>query len=87
MARLESVKRYPRGARARRVEGVVYVRFSVDRAGRVTGVSLARSSGHPELDQEALAAVYRAQPLPRPPDEVPGNPIDLTVESEFLTAR
>lgn len=86
MAKLDSVKRYPRGARARRIEGVAHVRFAVDRTGRVGRVSLARSSGYADLDQEAMAAVRRAQPLPRPPADMPGDPIDLTVEIEFLTA-
>lgn len=86
MARLDSVKRYPRGARSRRIEGVAHVRFGVDRKGRVTEAALARTSGHADLDQEAVAAVYRAQPLPHPPADMPGDPVRLTVEIEFLAA-
>lgn len=87
MARLDKAKRYPRGARSRGIEGVAQVRFHVDRGGRVTQVMLARSSGHEDLDREAVAAVHRAQPLPRPPEELPGDPIRLTVEVEFHVTR
>ncbi len=67
MAHLERRKRYPAGARARREEGTVHVRFSIDAAGNVQSVSLARSSGHPELDEEVLSLVRRASPVPAPP--------------------
>src|SRR5262249_21142077 len=47
--------------------GLVVVRFGLDASGRVTRVSLARSSGFADLDQEAQAAVRRASPFPAPP--------------------
>ena len=64
VARLQQAKRYPSGAEARREQGVVTLSFSVDRNGRVLSRSIARSSGHSALDQEVLAMVQRAQPLP-----------------------
>lgn len=70
MAHLERRKRYPSGARARREEGTVHVRFRIDAAGNVLSVSLARSSGHPELDEEVLSLVRRASPVPAPPPGV-----------------
>lgn len=48
---------YPAEARRLREEGVVMLSVSVSSEGRVTGVSVAQSSGHPLLDQAALEAV------------------------------
>jgi TonB family protein len=44
---------------------------------------VVRSSGHDDLDQEALAWIQRAQPLPRPPPEVATDPIELVVPLRF----
>lgn len=70
MAHLERRKRYPAGARSRREEGVVYVRFRIDETGKVLSASLARSSGFLELDSEVLSLVQRASPVPAPPPDV-----------------
>lgn len=80
MARLERAKRYPSGAQRRREEGVVYVTFSLDSGGRVLSAQIARSSGFAELDNEVLALVKRASPLPPPP---PGMPGQITAPVKF----
>lgn len=64
-------------------EGTPTVTFAMDRKGRVLSVTLASRSGHPLLDQEAVALPSRAQPLPIPPDSVAGDPITLTVPVAF----
>jgi periplasmic protein TonB len=84
VAQLERHKRYPRGAQRRRVEGVAYLRFTVDRQGRVLGASLARSSGDEALDAETLALVERAQPLPPPPADLYPAQVHLTVPVQFF---
>lgn len=84
LAHLERRKRYPAEARAQRRQGVSYVRFSLDRQGRVVSAELERSSGHAALDREAIALLGRAQPLPKPPPEVAGDPIVLSVPVEFF---
>ena len=58
---LRRAHRPPRGA-----EGTVRLVISIAPSGRVTGVSLAGSSGNSRLDQAALAAVKRAR-FPRAP--------------------
>ncbi|WP_010511908.1 energy transducer TonB family protein [Komagataeibacter europaeus] len=83
LAQLEKFKRYPSDAMADHQEGVPTVTFSMDRKGHVLSVTLASSSGHALLDQEAVALPKRAQPLPIPPDSVAGDPITLTVPVEF----
>lgn len=67
MAHLERRKRYPASAERRREKGVAYVRFSFDDGGRILSAQLARSSGYPDLDAEAVALVKRASPIPAPP--------------------
>jgi len=69
-AHLERRKRYPAAARSNREEGTVYVRFQIDNGGNVLSVSLSRSSGSSLLDQEVLALVKRASPVPAPPEGV-----------------
>jgi periplasmic protein TonB len=80
MAHLERRKRYPAGARARREQGIVHVRIRIDGSGNVLAVSLARSSGFRELDDEVLALVHRASPFPAPP---PGAAMDITAPVRF----
>jgi protein TonB len=65
VAHLERFKRYPKELRA--YQGVVHIAFTIDRAGKLVNSSVARSSGSPLLDTEALSLVQRAQPFPQPP--------------------
>jgi protein TonB len=87
LAHLERRKRYPAEARAQRRQGVAYVRFSMDRQGRVLSAVLERGSGDAALDREAVALLGRAQPLPKPPPEITGDPISLSVPVEFFMGR
>ncbi|HWB49287.1 MAG TPA: energy transducer TonB [Stellaceae bacterium] len=84
LRRLEQFKRYPGAAQLRHEQGTAYLRFAMDRQGRVLSASIARSSGFAALDEETLALVHRAEPLPAPPPEVPGNPIELVVPVQFF---
>lgn len=83
MARLERFRRYPHAARARRIEGIVQMRVSVARDGRLLSLSVERSSGQPSLDQAALDTFRRAEPLPPVPDERPA-PVELSFPVEFF---
>lgn len=76
-------KRYPPGARAKREQGVVYVRFAMDRRGRVLRADIERRSKYVPLDEEGLALLRRAQPLPEPPVELEGDPLEMVVPVEF----
>ncbi len=80
MAHLERRKRYPSEARERGARGIAYVRFTIDGAGNVQSASLVRSSGFAELDQEVVALVHRASPIPAPP---PGASRTITVPVRF----
>lgn len=70
MGKLERHKRYPAAASRHGVKGVVIVRFKVDRSGHVISTEIKQSSGSPILDEEALALLERASPLPAPPNEI-----------------
>ena len=84
LGRLERFKRYPAGAQFRREQGVVYLRFSMDRRGKVVAASIDKSSGADALDQETLALIRRAEPLPPPPAEMTGDPVELVVPIQFF---
>lgn len=75
--------RYPAAARARKEEGIVYVRVAMDRRGNVISAKIQEASGFVELNAEGLAVIQRAQPLPLPPAAVQGDPVDLIVPVTF----
>ena len=81
--RLQQAKRYPSEARSRREEGVVTLNFRVNRDGRVLAHEIVQSSGHPELDNEVISMIERAQPLPPFPPSMPEDQLNLTVPIRF----
>ncbi|MBF7689018.1 energy transducer TonB family protein [Acinetobacter rathckeae] len=83
LSRLEQFKRYPRKSQFNRQEGVAVVHYIVNRKGEVLSVHLIESSGFKDLDDEALFAVKRASPLPPPPEDVKGNPLELSTPIKF----
>ncbi|WIW90363.1 TonB family protein (plasmid) [Sphingobium sp. V4] len=84
LAALNKVRRYPREALFRKQQGVPFIRFVMDREGKVLSARLERSSGVPSLDAEAVGLPKRAQPLPKPPESVVGDTIELIVPVEFF---
>ncbi|MFL5269091.1 MAG: energy transducer TonB [Stellaceae bacterium] len=87
LAWLEKYKRYPRVAQEQRQQGVVSLRFAIDRQGQVLSSQINKSSGFELLDDEVLALVQRAQPVPPPPPEISGNRIELQVPVAFTLRR
>jgi protein TonB len=83
MMRLQQNKRYPRSAEARREQGVVTLNFTVDRSGRVLARRIVRSSGVAALDEEVLAMIERAQPLPAFPAAMAQHSVNLIVPIRF----
>jgi protein TonB len=84
---LQRHMRYPRQAEEQGQGGTARLAFVLDRYGRVLSFHLVGSSGFPLLDQEALALVQRAQPLPPPPPELPGDHFNLTLPVSFRPPR
>ncbi|HOV05425.1 MAG TPA: energy transducer TonB, partial [Kaistiaceae bacterium] len=83
LAHLARHKRYPAEARRARLRGSVLVAFSIDNAGRVLSVRLAKASGHPPLDAEATAMVRRASPFPAIPAGASKKSMSFTTRVEF----
>jgi protein TonB len=79
IAHLNRFKRFPNGASP----GTVQVAFSIDRGGRVLSARLVRGSGDAALDDEAVAMIRRASPVPAPPDGIGGSSIALAVPVRF----
>lgn len=69
--------------RRRTDSGLVYVRFSIDRGGRVQSVAIERSSGAADLDQEALRLLRLASPLPPVPPALAGQTFSVTMPITF----
>lgn len=64
-------QQYPKRARDRGIEGVVYVQFSIDAQGRVQEVEILPPAGaHPLLAQAAMETIRKASPLPPVPDQL-----------------
>ena len=80
---LQRFKRYPAAAQSRNEQGVVLLSFSLDRTGHVLAHSIAKSSGYADLDNEVMAMIMRAEPLPSFPASMAQQRIDLTVPIRF----
>lgn len=87
LKRLTQFQRYPKTARAQQQEGITHLRFSINRAGKVLSASIQQSSGVSALDEEALALIYRAMPLPAPPADLPGETLELVIPIRFSLKR
>lgn len=81
---LHRYKRYPPAAAARGEKGTTEVAIVVDRNGRVLSASLQRGSGNALFDEETMALIQRAQPLPVPPGDVSGNEFSFTVPVRYM---
>ena len=87
LGQLNRFKQYPRAARQAHIQGVVMLHFIMDADGKVTSFEIAKSSGRPVLDAEALALIQRAQPLPALPGGYPTRTLDAIVPIEFYLDR
>ncbi len=80
---LEKHKRYPRRSKLRNEEGVVMLRFVVNRDGMVSVSTIEESSGYKRLDKEAMGMIERAQPLPPIPEDMRQANLDLVIPVKF----
>lgn len=82
-AQLERYKHYPDLAKKRGDQGVALLRFTLDRDGNASNARIERSAGHAELDDEAIALLRRAAPLPQIPADIAANTLDIVVPVSF----
>lgn len=78
-AHLNRRKSYPAEARKARQQGIVTVRFTVDRNGNVSGAGIKASSGHAVLDDATLALLQRVAPLPKFPASMQKDSVTLSL--------
>jgi periplasmic protein TonB len=76
-------QQYPRMAAARGWEGEVVLRLVIARKGSLVSARVLHSSGHPVLDEHALALVAEVQPFPALPGQVPGDDLEVTVPVHY----
>ena len=81
--RLERYKKYPPEAMAKKISGQAVISFTLNRQGTILSSTLARSSGQAVLDEEAMAILKRASPLPPMPQELPQAALALTMPIHF----
>lgn len=82
LAHIQPFRRYPAQAEALDARGVTQLIFRVDQNGRVIGVWVKSSSGFSALDDEAMATVLRAQPMPHVPADLP-SPLTVQLPVSF----
>jgi len=82
-AHIEHFKRYPAEARSRGDQGTAKVAFTIDHGGRLLMSRIVQSSGSAALDNETLAMLARAQPMPRPPDQLSTAELTFVVPIRF----
>ena len=82
-AHLNRRKTYPAEAKQARQQGVVVVRFRIDRDGRVLSADIKRGSGHALLDDATLELLRRVSPLPRIPRSIDRDELTLSLPIDY----
>jgi len=85
IAHLERYKRYPPNAHGE--VGTANVAFTLDQTGRASGIRIVRSSGSAALDDETLAMIRRAQPLPPPPGGITDAELSFIVPIRYAVSH
>lgn len=83
MAWLAKHRVYPTEARKDKMQGVVQVRFSLDREGHLLTASVQRSAGFSVLDQAALDVLRRAEPMPAFPKGLDRQKMTVSLPIDF----
>lgn len=84
LSHIARYRQYPDQARRDRMQGIVQLVFAMRRNGTVTDVWVKTSSGHVTLDQAAVDTIFKAQPLPSIPADMPDElniamPVDFSL--------
>src|SRR3546814_7997633 len=75
---------YPDEARPERLQGIVRIQFAMTRDGRVMSAWVQQGSGYRQLDEAALEAIRRAQPLPPIPKGLPDE-MEVVLPLDFIS--
>ena len=71
---------YPQKAREQNWEGIVKVKFLINKDGSIEAAEIAQSSGYPLLDRSALWAVENASPYPFPFSDKESLSVEIPLE-------
>lgn len=74
---------YPPEARLKGWEGIVKVRFTLHRDGRLKEIDIAESSGYPLLDAAAILAIRDASPYPFPKDYTEEDEVEIILPVNY----
>ena len=80
---IKRYQKYPPLAQRRGWEGTAEVLLQIAADGKVSSITLGKSSGRSVLDDEALNMVRRASPLPQAPQNLRGRELTVTVPIVF----
>ena len=72
---------YPAASLQAKEEGTVTMSFDVDAAGKVTGSSVVKSSGHPALDEAARSGIAKCTFKPA---LAGGKPVSASVKAQYV---
>jgi TonB family protein len=75
--------KYPPEARAYLIEGNLMVLFSLMDDGRMTSITITRSSGHEMLDSEVVKAINSALPFPPFPESIGVKRLNINASFEY----
>jgi protein TonB len=76
--RIRRQQDYPRLSRRRGEEGIVELTFTIQPDGRLTGITVERSSGSARLDDAAVKTLKRVSPV---------NPLPARLGTDALSVR
>jgi protein TonB len=82
LTHIEQFRRYPDEARRNQKQGILKVGFTMDRKGNLIDLWIEQSSGIDAIDEEVLATIRRALPLPLIPPNLP-DPLNVVLPVSF----
>lgn len=83
MAWLARHRTYPDAAKKAKLQGVVHVRFTLDRQGRLLASAVDRGPGIALLERAAMDVLQRASPMPPIPESMGISKLTLTLPIEY----